>query len=50
MEQNDARVKLEQSEKIAATIHADRGSVTFVVYFDEGHASARSRTKWISMA
>jgi dipeptidyl aminopeptidase/acylaminoacyl peptidase len=49
-EQNDARVKLEQSEKITATIHANGGSVTFVVYFDEGHTFARSRTNWIWMA
>jgi dipeptidyl aminopeptidase/acylaminoacyl peptidase len=38
---NDPRVKQAESEQIVAAIEKNRGSVTYVVYPDEGHGFAR---------
>jgi dipeptidyl aminopeptidase/acylaminoacyl peptidase len=42
---NDPRVKIAESEQIVAAIEKNRGSVTYVVYPDEGHGFARPENR-----
>ena len=42
---NDPRVKVAESEQIVDAIQKNRGSVTYVVYPDEGHGFARPENR-----
>ncbi|HEX5854498.1 MAG TPA: prolyl oligopeptidase family serine peptidase, partial [Thermoanaerobaculia bacterium] len=42
---NDPRVTAKESEQIVAAIEKNKGSVTYVVYSDEGHGFARPENR-----
>ena len=44
-EANDPRVKQAESEQIVAAIEKNKGSVTYVLYTDEGHGFARPENR-----